>query len=282
MINVALILPDTAYNVTELAQTTGLHPNHTRGFVAQLMHRPYHMALTHLVLTNEYYRRLYAEISRLGGYVILDNSLMEKGHEAMNIFDVLRAADQINAREIVLPDVFRDGPNTLRTADEVLHGFALDGVRGRYTFAVVAHGRDKREWLDCYKVLCNEYGSVGCIHIPKVMDTIWPGGRAALCAYLDATGQVARHKRYHLLGVWTDPIELAACSNFAWLRSCDTALPGQAALQRVGLNGLGLVGEQKPKRPDGYFDRYWDYNSFMLLEQNIRAIDGLARGESDL
>ena len=68
-----------------------------------------HMFLTHLVESSPEYRKAAIEAP---GYKILDNSLIELGG-AVDLKRILEAAEVIHADEIILPDVFQKGPETL-------------------------------------------------------------------------------------------------------------------------------------------------------------------------
>jgi hypothetical protein len=207
---------------------------------------------------------------------------MENGHQAMGIRDVLAAAHLMLADEVVLPDVFRDGPATVEAAKEASFTARTSLLGRQFTLAAVAHGKTAQEWVDCYRALA-EIPGVGCIHIPKVMDELWPyGGRAGLVHWLDNSPYRAPHVEHHLLGIWTNPIELVSYSRVGWLRGIDTALPVQAAIQGVLFHdkfGLAPDNIVKPKRPTGYFDiQGLDAETLERAEENIRVLDKLAQG----
>ena len=69
-----------------------------------------HMFLTHMV---EKYPAYASVAQSAPGYKILDNSLIELGG-SVSIQRVINAADLIEADEIILPDVFQNGPEPLK------------------------------------------------------------------------------------------------------------------------------------------------------------------------
>lgn len=236
--------------------------------------RNYHLLLAHLASDPEYVKAARA----LKGYKILDNSLIEHGHEAFSLDKLLEAAELLGPDEIVLPDVFRDGAATVESTKAALD--KMGKYRTVYKVAAVAHGTQPHEWLRCYKELVAL--GVDVIHIPKVMDELWPyGGRLGLVQWLDyAHAHRAPFVEYHLLGIWTNPIELVSYSRIPWLRGVDTALPIQAAMQGVVFNARwGLdPGTTKPKRPDKYFNTMLTRQQRMFADENVRILDNLARG----
>lgn len=238
--------------------------------------RYYHLLLAHMAEDSTY----VVNANELKGYKILDNSLMERGHKAMDVDALILAALVLEPDEIVLPDVFRDGEQTLEIAKVALERITHQGYRKRYQVAAVCHGTTPEEWLYCYRGL--QALGVDCIHIPKVMDELWPyGGRAGLIHWLDADHKVrAQYLEHHLLGIWTSPAELLTYARIPWIRGLDTALPIQAALQGVvfhpkwGLN----TGNKKPKRPVDYFDLTLNHTERVRANENVRILDNLAKG----
>lgn len=194
-----------------------------------------HMFLTHLVEKYPF----YAEFAKnVRGYKILDNSLIELGG-AVDLKRVLAAADKIKADEIILPDVFCKGPETLEAvaqAIEELHGIYPDGCP--YKLMAVAHGRDEEEWFECYDALMkNAY--VDVVGIPKVLAKMHPQGRPHFVNEL--CNPYA--KPHHLLGMWYSMTELQSYVMLDVIRSCDTVLLGYMAKHGLPDNGV---------RPDGF------------------------------
>ena len=195
-----------------------------------------HMFLTHMV---EKYPA-YTEAARNApGYKILDNSLIELGG-AVDLERVLNAAKVINADEIILPDVFQDGPATVKAVRESLQ-YLTDKWTNRdwpFKLMAVAQGKDEKEWYECYQELLN-MPDVDVIGVPKVLAKMHPGGRPHFVNELCNL----RAKPHHLLGMRYSMSELLEYKYPENIRSCDTVLLGY--LFKHDLNFWGV-------RPDGY------------------------------
>lgn len=194
-----------------------------------------HMFLTHLVEKYPF----YAEFAKnVRGYKILDNSLIELGG-AVDLDRVLAAAEKIGADEIILPDVFCKGPETLDAVADALtmiHGIYPDGCP--FKLMAVAQGRDEEEWYTCYKALMqNPY--IDVVGIPKVLAKMHPQGRPHFVNELCNLG----YKPHHLLGLWYSMTELNEYERLCDIRSCDSVLMGYMAKYGLMENGV---------RPDGY------------------------------
>lgn len=195
-----------------------------------------HMFLTHMV---EKYPA-YAEVARNAqGHKILDNSLIELGG-AVDLKRVVEAAETIGADEIILPDVFQDGPATIKAVQS-----AIDELNKMYPnrswpfkLQAVAQGRDEKEWYECYMALIKN-PDVDVIGVPKVLAKMHPCGRPHFVNELCNL----RAKPHHLLGMWYSMSELRDYEELEQIRSCDTILLGY--LFKHNLNFWGV-------RPDGH------------------------------
>lgn len=199
-------------------------------------HQDMHMFLTHLVEKYPFYTQMAKDVC---GYKILDNSLIELGG-AVDMSRILDAAEAIGADEIILPDVFQKGPETLDAVNQ-----ALSELNDRYTnrswpykLMAVAQGRDEKEWYECYRELLNN-PDINVIGIPKVLAKAHPQGRPHFVNELCMLDR----KPHHLLGVWYSLTELREYNSPDMIRSCDTVLTGFMA--KYGFSAMGV-------RPDGY------------------------------
>ena len=195
-----------------------------------------HMFLTHMV---EKYPA-YTEAARNApGYKILDNSLIELGG-AVDLERVVKAAEYIGADEIILPDVFQDGPATIKAVQSAITELNKMYPNRSWPFALqaVAQGKDESEWMDCYLELM-EMPDVDVIGIPKVLAKMHSEGRPYFVNELCDL----RAKPHHLLGVWYSMSELLEYKYPEQIRSCDTVLLGY--LFQHNLNFWGV-------RPDGH------------------------------
>lgn len=204
--------------------------------IAYEFHAHAHMFLTHLV---ERYP-VYAEVAlRCSGYKILDNSLVELGG-AVSLDRVLYAAEKIHADEIILPDVYKKGPETLKAVRNAIAELREKYPNGDwpYRLMAVAHGRNEKEWVKCYEQLL-EISEVDVIGIPKVLATMHPQGRP----YFVNTYCDLYKKPHHLLGLWYSFEELCHYDDPRQIRSCDTVLRAFLAANDLPFYGI---------RPDGH------------------------------
>lgn len=195
-----------------------------------------HMFLTHMV---EKYPAYASVAQDVPGYKILDNSLIELGG-AVDLKRVVKAAEYIGADEIILPDVFQDGPATI-----VAVQLAIDELNNMYPnrswpfkLQAVAQGRDESEWVDCYMELIKN-PDVDVIGIPKVLAKMHPQGRPYFVNEICNLGI----KEHHLLGMWYSMSEIGEYERPELIRSCDTVLRGFINKYDLGFFGV---------RPDGY------------------------------
>lgn len=195
-----------------------------------------HMFLTHLVEKYPFYAKFARDVK---GYKILDNSLIELGG-AVNLQRVLDAAAHIDADEIILPDVFQNGPETIKAVEasiKELLGIYPDG-KFPYRLMAVAQGKDEKEWYECYNFLLKN-NFIDVIGIPKVLAKAHPQGRPHFVNELCDL----QAKPHHLLGLWYSMTEFNEYRNIDDIRSCDTVLSGYLAK-----HGLAQTGT----RPDGH------------------------------
>ena len=195
-----------------------------------------HMFLTHMVEKYPTYAKVAQDAP---GYKILDNSLIELGG-AVSLERVIGAATHIGADEIILPDVFQNGPETIKAVQGALDTLHKMFPKGDWPFKLmaVAQGTDEKEWYDCYKYLLDTRG-VDVIGIPKVLAKMHPQGRPHFVNELCNLPA----KPHHLLGVWYSLSELAEYNHLEWIRSCDTVILGYMA--KYGMASVGT-------RPDGF------------------------------
>jgi hypothetical protein len=195
-----------------------------------------HMFLTHLVEKYPFYAKLAKEVK---GYKILDNSLIELGG-AVDMKRILDAAEAIGADEIILPDVFQKGPETIDAVNMALSELNDRYVNRSWPFKLmaVAQGRDEKEWYECYMALLKN-PDIDVIGIPKVLAKMHPQGRPHF---------VNEHcnltiKSHHLLGLWYSTKEFEGYNRLEDIRSCDTVLMGYMAKHGLAIDGV---------RPDGF------------------------------
>lgn len=206
------------------------------GNLCQHVSQDMHMFLTHLVEKYPFYAE-YAK--NVKGYKILDNSLIELGG-AVDLKRVLAAAEKIGADEIILPDVFQKGPETLEAVEKALKELneLYPHQSCPYKLMAVAQGRDEQEWYECYMSLLENH-EIDVIGVPKVLAKMHPKGRPHFVNNMCNLFA----KEHHLLGLWYSMTELNEYERPQDIRSCDTVLLGYMA--KYGLQACGV-------RPDGF------------------------------
>ena len=91
-------------------------PAYLDAFVAQEPARVHHVAAQR-VLTDPAYRSFFRHEAQRGAEIVVDNGVFDLGH-ALPAPDLIAAARAVDAREIILPDVMRDGPATMKASDQ--------------------------------------------------------------------------------------------------------------------------------------------------------------------
>lgn len=179
----------------------------------------YAMLLAHL-------KDYYPKRTNKHCYTIMDNSLIELGG-AVDIDTVHAAAEQCDADEMILPDVFRNGYETVQSAKRSIRVLRERGWLNKRKLMAVCQGKTENEFLQCFMALA-EIPEIHCIGIPKVSAELCPGkGRPGLEYIWQGTS-----KCIHLLGVAKNLSELLEYKNPAVIRSVDTCIP--ALLSQTG------------------------------------------------
>lgn len=211
------------------------------------------MCLAHRVLSDAVYADFYKNARAAGQTVVMDNSLWELG-TAMS-YEYLQGAYQlVQPDELIIPDVFRDGPATIKSWIN-FHRQGPEYVFEDVTQFVVVHGQDREEWLNTYDYFVENTAYGTTLGLPKVLDEIWsPGGRIGCVEFLEATNRVSENHNYHCLGIWDDPIEILLLGRHSWIRSLDTALPIHAGMGGVRFHRTFGLSRKRPKRPHIYFE----------------------------
>ena len=213
-------------------------------------HNDYNFSLAHLA-TGEEYITHYRESTK---YTICDNSGFELKHP-LSPPEVIKAASLLKAQEVVAPDVFKSGYNTIKSTNEFIKYLEDSGNLGKFKVMAVVQGRNAPDWALCLlelqknkhiDVLGMSY--VGC----ESFDT--DRANARIHAVRMTTLPSSKKKTIHLLGMGGNPIELVAQKQVPTVRSCDTSLPiVQGLFQNKFDSQSGLVGP-KLARPANYFD----------------------------
>ncbi|MFF3332646.1 hypothetical protein ACFYWX_24320 [Streptomyces sp. NPDC002888] len=222
-------------------------PAYLDAFVAQEPARIHHVA-AHRVLTDPAYRSFFQHEAQRGAEIIVDNGVFDLGH-ALPAPGLIEAARAVGAREIILPDVIRDGPATMQASDEAAR--EIRDLSDDFRLCAVVHAADDEEWLRCYDHFASiDY--VGAIALPasrrpapeeRLCRTRWTATR-----YLEENGMVEERIVYRLLGLGrTGHLELLEQREHEWIASVDGAAP--VILGAMGIAMLPGGPYEKPSTP---------------------------------
>ncbi|MER5985722.1 hypothetical protein [Streptomyces sp. NPDC001787] len=219
-----------------------------KDFVAQQPARIHHVAAQH-VLADPGYRAFFTRESARDADIIVDNGLFDLGY-ALPADQLVAAARAVSAREIILPDVMRDGAATLTASQQAAR--EIREIAGdEFRLCAVLHARDDEEWHRTYEAIVTE-GWAGAIALPASRRPD-PAGqlcrtRWAATAYLENKGLVDDRLVYRLLGLGrTGHLELVEQREHEWISSVDGAAP-----VTLGAMGIELLPEGpyiKPSTP---------------------------------
>lgn len=219
-----------------------------KAFVGQEPARVHHVAAQR-VLSDEAYRTFFAREAERGAEIIVDNGVFDLGY-ALPAADLVEAAFAVSAREIVLPDVMRDGAATLKAGERAAREIReLSG--DVFRLCAVLHAADDEEWCRTYDALVTG-GWAGAIALPASRR---PDPDGQLCrtrrlatAYLEDRGLVDDLLVYRLLGLGrTGHLELIEQREHRWISSVDGAAP--VILGAMGITLLPEGPYEKPSTP---------------------------------
>lgn len=246
-------------------------PAYLNDFVAQEPAVVHHVAAQQ-VLADESYRSFFAREAERGAEIVVDNGLFDLGY-ALPAASLVEAALAVSAREIILPDVMRDGPATLRASEQAAREIRkLSG--DAFRLCAVLHAADDDEWRHTYDALVSS-SWVGAIALPASRR---PDPDGQLCrnrwlatAFLEEHGLVDDLMVYRLLGLGrTGHLELIEQREHEWISSVDGAAP-----VILGAMGITLVPEgpyEKPSTPRIEKLGPIAKDRFELIRQNIAVV----------
>lgn len=187
-----------------------------------MFEQPRVMLLTHLVEKYPEYAKLARESN---SYKILDNSIVELG-SAVSIERIFKAAELVNAQEVILRDGYPKAEPTRQCIKEDLEWIEKNGLLGKFKIQAVCHGQNLEEFKETFNFINND-PRVDVIGIPKVL-SLWAGERWKLFDIFKNTT-----KEIHFLGSWYSLREIFTMPKEVYdrVRSCDTCLPSLYVIQ---------------------------------------------------
>ncbi|MPZ82369.1 MAG: hypothetical protein GEV28_19005 [Actinophytocola sp.] len=245
-------------------------PDYLDAFVAQEPASVHHVAAQR-VLTDAACCGFFRHEAQRGAEIIVDNGVFDLGH-ALPAADLIAAARAVKAREIILPDVMRDGVATMKASDEAAR--EIRDLSDEFRLCVALHAADDQEWLRCYDYFASS-DYVGAIALPasrrpapedQLCRTRWTATR-----YLEDHGMIEDRIVYRLLGLGrTGHLELVEQREHEWIASVDGAAP--IILGAMGIAMLPGGPYEKPRTPRiENLGRIPD-ERFELIRRNIAVV----------
>ncbi|MNW45412.1 hypothetical protein D3C74_226750 [compost metagenome] len=220
------------------------------------------MALAHLIGKDGFqrYTEFYLEVGKdPESYLIMDNGVIEG--DPRPIEELVEKAIQVNADELILPDVFMERHATLAKTYDALskikaHAYMNSKIARLKTMAV-PQGKTLEEWFESARDLAAL--PIDAIGIPKVLAKL-PSKNSPEGYWLNRLEALrmiqpllqGTQTEVHLLGCWDTPLEIKAISNAIANDTCpkvrgtDSAIPYAYARK-------GMKMSEGP-RPEGAID----------------------------
>lgn len=220
----------------------------------------YHLVLPQEMFRNPNYVRFYRDVA---GYKILDNG--EAEGVTIEPQDLTRLARQIDADEIVVPDVIGDRTATIARARDFERY-----VDPEFKYMGVLQGKDLGEIISMV-YFYEQIPWITCIGIPR-----WLVNWDVMQRYTILRGIMKNYpelyaaKEWHCLGAnsrW--PAEVSLLSTLPGLRGMDTSLPVVYGLAGTQVSSTG--GVQFNRKPD-FFDEIVPRGSFQweVIYDNVK------------
>lgn len=226
----------------------------------------YHLILTHKVIYDTKYRNFYAERSKVGDYIILDNSAAEKNARSMPLKNIVLAAVLTKPNVVILPDYMFD---SMRTLDELVSSLKSPQLRFMRRvlpdtkLCAVIQGVDPDDWLACFEALNGERNGIDILCVPMLTTQVF-GSRVEA---LEAIAKKVK-KPVHLLGFWHGvPLdEIKREKEFDFVMGIDTSKPVKLAVQ-----GKTLSEWLTLERDKDFVDKKHTYIDPKILHANCEG-----------
>jgi len=223
----------------------------------------YHLVLTHRVIYDRSYCDYFAERSKAGDYMILDNSAVENKARSRPLKDIVLAAVLIKPSVVVLPDSLFDSHRTLEELANALCSPQLRFMRRvlpNVKLCAVVQGVDTDDWLDCFDILNDVRSGIDILGVPMLTTQLFGSRTKAL-------KEISRKvkKPVHLFGFWhgVSMEEVRKEKQFDFVMGVDTSKPVKLSMQRKTLQDWLSVD-----RDHGFMDRKHEPIDLELLKAN--------------
>lgn len=251
-----------------------------------------HLALAHLTYQTEYWR-FYVNKKIAGDYIILDNSAHEF-RKPISPSQLLRAARQVRADEIVLPDVPYKSEETIAATEECLKLWTkyfrgeLEELRPQ--LMLVPQGDSIEEWRTCLFALILKWQRYAkqfpglfrkeppVIGLPAKYQGKFEGADIAKMLRVWLAPLSSNGYPIHLLG-WRELWRLNELAlEFPWIRSIDSAKPFVYGLKGIVFDPLNETEPAHIDRPEDYFGYSLSPHQRVVSDLNARVFSRLAKG----
>lgn len=258
----------------------------------------FHLLLTHL-LKSPSYKAHYKRQRREGAYLVLDNSAHEQG-SGQDPVTLLKAGFELDAQEIVVPDVLDDAGLTIERClsahEEWFENGASRDMLDVYSpaFMYVPQGKTVQDWAECLYALIrvHEYTARKyslrrdlVIGVSKDYD-VWPGGLKRLIEeYVIPQRNRLEYNgikmQVHMLGWMRNLWNLQRIARtHPWIRSTDSAKPFVYALaDRNLINYVKDEPPKYPKRKKKYFSQKMTKRQLHCAQSNVWVFRQAAEGK---
>lgn len=190
----------------------------------------FHLILTHKVIYDRKYCEFYAQRSKAGDFVILDNSAAEKNARSLPLKNIVLAAVLTKPSVVILPDYLFDSDKTLDELENALSSPQLRFMRRvlpKVKLCAVIQGVDVDDWLECFDILNSSRNGIDILGVPMVTTQLFGSRYKALKAISRKT-----RKPVHLLGFFQGvPMEeVLKEKQFDFVIGIDTSKPVKLAV----------------------------------------------------
>lgn len=231
----------------------------------------YHMCLAQLCNANRLYKEFFKKRAAEGKFVLLDNGAAEgTTTEVKHLFEL---AQEIGAKEVVLPDKLQHMAETIRRTKEAYDKYVEFKESRGYDFGVmiVPQGIDYDQWKACAERMVEMFPLATSYGIPKVLakGKNDPYVRFRAVAYLTKLlMKKGRGVEIHLLGCNEPPVVISAIFHaFPNVRGIDSAFAHLCAKAGTPISNPYV------ERPDTTIEFVTDEDQGFKLELNMQMMN---------
>lgn len=247
-----------------------------------------HLVLAHLVDTDEFYAKYYAERRALGDFIMMDNSAYEL-KEPYAPDKLIDLAYKCGANAVVLPDYpFQPSAKTIEAAIKFTPLFKREGLASFFVPQSVRG--DLEDWIAGYKWAASnpdiEIIGMSILGVPNAIPNVEPAfARVVMSQLLIDRGLFAKNKHHHYLGLNAGPaLEIPSLLRMKTLDTVDSSNPVWMAIlgHQYTNNTDSYLPVRKVNLPvDFHAKRSKDSATHYRIEQNIQMTKELFTLEDD-